>query len=158
MWRKIKNVIGPAHEVDENGNIRQCVAWRNGLVRNLRRIPSVDRNGFLYIVFRDGTKQQNRKVHHLVADAFLSNPRGYKFVEFVNGDKSDCRACNLKRASKQRRPIPVSRGVKLATSTISLIRHLHGTGMSGVKIAEKAGISPSMVSRIINKKRWGWVA
>lgn len=157
MWKKIRNVIGPAHEINERGEIRQCLAWKNGdIAKNVKRVPSIDRNGFLYIVFRDGTNQQNRKVHRLVANAFLPNPRNLPFVKFIDNDKNNCRVSNLKR-TKLRGPVR-RLGRKLDEAKVRMIRALDKGGAPRKYIADVSGVSSSMVSHIVCGRKWGWVS
>jgi hypothetical protein len=157
MWKKIKNVIGPAHEVSDSGEVRQCVAWRDGdVVRNVPRVPSIDRNGYLYIQFYDGVRQQNRKVHRIVADAFIPNPKKLPYVNFRNGDKQNCNIKNLVR-TKARHYKPKSTGKKLNETEVRMIRALSRCGAPRQGIADLTGVSLSMISHIVHGRKWAWV-
>lgn len=158
MWKKIKNIVGPVHEVSETGMIRMPLAWRNGdFVKNLIRVPSLDRAGVPYLVFRDGFgKQQNRKVHHLVADAYIPNPHGLPFVTWRDGIKTNCAASNLKRTDKMC-VTPRSEGRKLNDRLVRVIRMLVKQGHPHTYVATVTGVSPSMISHIIHGRKWGHV-
>lgn len=53
-------------------------------------------NGYAYcnILFKDGIKQ--RRVHRLVAEAYLANPNNLPIVMHINNDKSDPNINNLR--------------------------------------------------------------
>jgi hypothetical protein len=112
---------------------------------------------------KDG-KQTNHRVHRLVALAFLGEHQNalHSEVAHLDGDRSNCRAGNLKW---------VSRGENFSH------RRLHGTHPSGERhprakltekqvsairasqdrrsvIAERYGISPLTVTDIRSGKRW----
>lgn len=158
MWKKIKNIIGPVHEINRKGEIRMPLAWRNGdFVKNYVRVPSIDKAGAPYLVFRDGYgNQQNKKVHHLVADTFIPNPHGLPFVTWKNGDKNNCAVSNLIRTDKMQ-VRPRSEGKKINTQVVRSIRLLASKKVPHVRIAETVGVSPSMISHIVHKRKWAHV-
>lgn len=158
MWKKIKNIVGPCHEVNERGEIRMPLAWRDGdIVRNLIRVPSIDRAGVPYLVFHDGKgKQQNRKVHHLVADAYISNPRKLPFVTWKDGIKTNCAVSNLIRTNT-RHVTPQTEGRKLNVRLVRIIRALAKRGDLNIQIAATTGVSPSMISHILHGRKWAHV-
>lgn len=49
----------------------------------------------------DDGKTYNEKLHRLVAYSFVANPRGYKEVDHINGNKLDNRASNLEWVSTE---------------------------------------------------------
>lgn len=52
-------------------------------------------NGYLRVgLFKDG-KQSKKKVHRIVAEAFIPNPGGKPQVNHINGVRTDNRVCNL---------------------------------------------------------------
>ena len=66
-WKDIKDHKG--YEVSNLGRVRSS-KWGRVLERKL--VP--DRDGYLTVVMRQNGKYVNRKVHRLVADAFIPNP------------------------------------------------------------------------------------
>jgi len=52
-------------------------------------------NGYLFVAATVNDKRTNWKVHRLVAQAFIPNPKQKPFVNHINGVKSDNRLSNL---------------------------------------------------------------
>lgn len=58
-----------------------------------------NRNGYIYVSFCRNSKHYSRKVHRLVAEAFIQNPENKPMVNHVNCDVSDNRVENLEWAT-----------------------------------------------------------
>ena len=80
-WKPL-DVIGPECEISNTGLVRQKVSIVKGVVQyDALRKPMRDERGFLYMAFHGYKKgQQNRYIHRLVAENFIPNPNGYKFL------------------------------------------------------------------------------
>ena len=57
--------------------------------------PNISRNGYVYVVLSDGGKLTTKKIHRLVAEAFIPNPNNLPQVNHVDGNKSNNAAINL---------------------------------------------------------------
>lgn len=64
----------------------------------LRQTPN--KGGYLQVNLYKNGAQENKKVHQLVAEAFIENPHCYDTVHHINHDKSDNRIENLQWISK----------------------------------------------------------
>lgn len=84
-WKPIKDFS--LYEVSDQGNVRNVVS---GLILS----GSPDSNGYLLVDLRRNRKRFNRKIHRLVAEAFLPNPDSLPEVNHT-GRKQDNRAEKL---------------------------------------------------------------
>lgn len=54
-----------------------------------------DRWGYLYVSLSKNGLEEKRKIHQLVAEAFIPNPYGYDDIHHINHDKTNNRIENL---------------------------------------------------------------
>lgn len=94
-----KNVVGfeNKYKISNKGNVK-------ALRSKTRRIaiikkPHHDKNGYLTIVLYSKHKTLSISLHRLVAIHFISNPKGEKQVNHINGIKTDNRVENLEWVS-----------------------------------------------------------
>lgn len=72
----------------------------SGVVYSSKRGPEVEVNGSVWMGYRkvtlcNGSKTKTIAVHRLVAEAFLTKPRGHNVVNHIDGDKSNNKLSNL---------------------------------------------------------------
>lgn len=70
-----------------------------GRVRSLRReniLKPSNNRGYKYVVFSVENKRNTKKVHRLVAEAFIPNPQNKPYIDHINTIKDDNRAENLR--------------------------------------------------------------
>lgn len=99
--------------IGENGDVYRIL--KDGLkVRKLKHTISVTGHKTILLTLSTG-EQYKYIISHLVATAFLNNTNGYRFVDYIDGDKDNVSVSNLiwvKRpstsnysSSKQRKPV-----------------------------------------------------
>lgn len=102
IWKDIEGYTG--YQISSLGNIRSVdryVASKNGSKRLLKGqpIPPIIRgegDDVTYIaVLRKNGKQTHCSLRKLVASAFVDNPKNYKNVRNIDGDRHNNRADNL---------------------------------------------------------------
>ena len=98
-WMQILGAIN-GFQVSDLGRVRFS-GKREGVRVGIKKTGK-NTQGYLGVNIVDHDNTNKRiSLHHAVADAFLPKMRGdNSHVLFKNGDKSDCRAINLKRGSR----------------------------------------------------------
>ena len=89
QWKPIEGTDG-GYEVSNLGRVM------SKMQRNPRIMPqTIQRSGYRYVTLHVNNKPTCRRVHRLVAQAFLPNPEGLKEVNHKDGNKDNNRADNL---------------------------------------------------------------
>ena len=83
----------PGYCVSEDGSIYSMNYNRTGFQHKMH--PSKDGKGYLFVSLRKDGKRYLRKVHRLVAQAFIRNPENKPQINHKNGNKEDNRIINL---------------------------------------------------------------
>lgn len=90
-WRPAPGWAG-TYEVSNLGRVRRT---GGGPLRNLTQI-----SGHQYVALKQGSRQQTRRVHRLVAEAFIPNPQGHPFVLHWDDDPRNNHVSNLRWGSR----------------------------------------------------------
>lgn len=85
-WRKIKEF--PEYEVSNYGNVRH---------RERLLTPYKNNKGYMYVSL--SKTEQQKRVHRLVAEAFIPNPDNKPFVNHIDTDTTNNFATNLEWAT-----------------------------------------------------------
>lgn len=85
-WKKVKGF--PNYSVSDKGRVRDDK-------RDHIKARRVDRRGYSDISLYDKGKEFHKKVHRLVAEAFIDNPEEKEFVNHIDGNKLNNSASNL---------------------------------------------------------------
>lgn len=108
-WRDIDGFVG--YQVSNKGRVRSCRLHNVGRLKEcdvcgdewrIKETTSDDGNGYLKVTLRRGGKSYCRKIHKLVAEAFIPNPNPDELdtVDHISNDKKDNRTENLQWISR----------------------------------------------------------
>ena len=139
-WKPIPDVK-PPHEVNAEGQVRDAQTGK------LLRAYLSGASRFRLFVFPNGTAKY---AHRLVAEAFLPNPDGFAYVDFVSDDDTTPRLGNLVWS---RSPKRMSRLRRLSEEDVAEIRRKIELGVNQTTLAREFGVSDSLITRIKNRER-----
>ena len=92
IWKDIKGYEG-VYQVSNLGNVRR--------VKLLKQYSDESKGGYNVVnLCKDGNAKMKR-VHRLVAEAFIPNPENKPCIDHINTDRTDNRVENLKWVTKQ---------------------------------------------------------
>lgn len=86
IWKEI--IGGPGNKVSNLGRVTS----KKG---NRIMIHAISKHNYLVVPIYYNKKLKLKKIHRLVAEAFIPNPLNLKYVNHKNGSKADNRVENL---------------------------------------------------------------
>lgn len=156
-----------------DNNLTDYEISNTGLVRNQRtgkiRKGSVDNNGYIRVSLSINSRNHTKKVHRLVAQAFIPNPENKPQVNHINGKKYCNWAGNLEwNTAKENVQHSYetglitnhARGERVGTSKYketqihTVCKLLEDPNKSYEEIAKETGVSYHVISKIHSKKLW----
>ena len=93
-WRNIEGFNG-FYQVSNFGQVRSCCNSHGTRGRWKFRALSANHDGYLKVRLNKGKRDETRRVHTLVANAFIPNPNNYNTVNHKDGNKTNNRVDNL---------------------------------------------------------------
>lgn len=102
IWKDIKNYEG-LYQVSNMGNVRSLDHYvDHGRWKNHKKVVKgkplkfkLDKDGYCVLALYKNGSRSYRRVHRLVAEAFIPNLNNYTIVNHINEIKNDNRAENL---------------------------------------------------------------
>lgn len=168
-----KEITGfPGYTICKNGNVRSY--WTGGCknrIHDKAKIlkPCPDDKGYLKVSLYVNSRRIMKKIHRLLAEAFIPNPRNLPFVLHADDIKININLSNLRWGTKSdnmkdaylntqvKKGIPAA-NTKLTKSQVLEIRKKYAAGcVLQRELAKEYGIHQTHVCDIINRERWTWL-
>lgn len=106
VWKQVPNF--DKYYISNLGRIKSTQKFHGTNERILN--PSVDHYGYLVLFLVKDKKKYHKKVHRLVAEAFIPNPENKPQIDHINTVKTDNRVENLRWVdSSENRLNPITR-------------------------------------------------
>lgn len=151
------------------GRIKSVGRWvnSNGGVRYVKekiRLQSMDLNGYLVVGIKIGGVVKTRKVHLIVADGFIKKKKEKKYINHINGIKSDNRRLNLERVTASENMFHASKNnllVKrngqdshLSILTNRKVLNIFKSNDTHINLSKKYKVSRTTITLIKTGRNW----
>ena len=144
QWKQIREY--PNWEVSSSGAIR------NRATKTLKYLEN-DRGYFRSEFSRDGHERRVR-VHRIVAEHFIANPKKHKTINHINGVRNDNRVQNLEwvtQAENNKHGREVLGNYYRSITQLTPIKGVVGLVFFGHKQLAEAGFTSATVTNCINR-------
>lgn len=160
----------------EGEELKQILEAPNYAISNLGRVvnlenmtllrPKLDRTGYVKVVMYAGDKRVERRVHRLLAEAFIDNPDNLPFVNHIDGDKTNYAIENLEWVTPKENSQHASETGLLRKGEDSPHAKITETQARMILDDSKQGLTPSqllekhpyatksIVTKIADRTRW----
>jgi NUMOD4 motif/HNH endonuclease len=158
-----------SYEVSSHGRVRSSRKWSNTQVGYILKPKTMKGRGYLLVTLMKGGRKYSRRVHILVAKAFIPQPLDTDQVNHENGVKADNRVSNLTWTTQEGNNLhaaetglnPRGQYSKRATITnaqaIAIKADIDAGMMPLTLIAEKHKASYAVVVAIKHRQAWKWL-
>lgn len=169
IWKTILEF--ESYEISNLGNVR---SYKRGIQpRNIK--PGITRNGYLFVILADNGKIKHKRIHQLVASAFIGPQEPGMFVLHNDDDKANNQSTNLRYGTPKDNTAdmiknngyrhPLTKGNiprrKITQQNIiakqqqtQLIKKLRFEDrLTYIQIAKMVGLSTSAICRIVKGNR-----
>jgi hypothetical protein len=157
-WLPVAN-FEDRYEVSDHGEVRSLYFDPPRALK-----PFTDKDGYPVIALWKKRKRRAVNLHRLVAEAFHAEQRNvlHNEVAHLDGDRTNCRADNLKWVSKVENHFhmrahgthPSGEAHGNAKLTADLVREIRASSESHRRIAAKCGLSYYTVRDLRQRRSW----
>lgn len=168
---KWKPIVGFYNEVSNQGRVRSVthVAGNGKTYQGKILKPIITKSGYVNVCLTTGNDESKitKRVHRLVADAFIENPDDKDEINHKDGNKENNRAENLEWVTRSENEqhaydnnlVKVLKGSekplsKLNEEDVRNIRKEYEDGCLQIELAERYGVARQTISSIVNRKAW----
>jgi len=152
----------PGYAVSNDGRVFGC-RTNMGFGKWKQLTPSPDAKGYLGLTLTNGPKVRRKaRVHRLVAEAFLPNPKCLPCVRHLDGNPENNKVGNLSWGTyRSNERDKIRHGTwdtrfngKLSKDDRQMIRQLSREGWSQKSLAELFDVSRPTITRLLNQTTW----
>jgi DNA-binding NarL/FixJ family response regulator len=153
--------VNLAYMIEHDGSVYNA--------KGIERKSSIDKKGYHHITLSNNGQRTTYLVHRLVAQQYLPNPFNLTQVNHIDGNKSNNNLSNLEWVNGSTN-ILHSFGLKLSSykgdkngraklteAEVIQIKQLLLQGVKNKEIADKFGISKSVICDIKHKRKWSHI-
>ena len=173
IWKKIEGL--DSYMASNHGRIkslprsvRSFVGNGGYKITNERILNDYDNSrGYRYITISINGRRKNHYIHRLVANTFISNPKGFDQVNHIDGNKSNNSVSNLEWVTeRQNRDHAVKTDLmkfgedapnnKLTEEQVIEILAIASKNpkVNRLRLSKKYNVADTCICRIISGKRW----
>lgn len=168
IWRTVAGF--DSYEVSDLGKVRRKTTRRGTYPGNILTARSKTTGGYQRVVLCQDGCRKTISIASLVAHAFIGDRPHAHTINHRDGDKKNNCLINLEYVTQsenvkhayrtgliKRRRGEDNPSAKLNEGQVKAIRELSRRGLNNIAIASRYGVDSSMISMIINYKRWSHV-
>jgi hypothetical protein len=165
-WRDVKGYEG-LYQVSDAGNVRSLdrVSASGHSLKGKPRKLRMDKYGYLVVGLTLNGAMKYKKIHRLVAQAFVNNPDRKPQVNHINGVKTDNAPSNLEWCTTRENTAHAREngllrrgaGVSTAKLTSDDVQHIRWLAAEGVKhsvLAREWAVTQTNVRHIVAGRSW----
>lgn len=164
IWKPVSGYAG-LYEISSLGRLKalhKVVLKSNGrrktMVERIMR-PSINSWGYAVTTIVGTIGRKNVKIHRLVAEAFLPNPKNKTDVNHIDSDRTNNILSNLEWCTRKENMVHAAINNRIKTKlTISDVLQIRGEWnpltMTRKELGKKYGVGATMIGNIIHRKQW----
>ena len=149
------------YQVSNHGNVRSLDRETVNAIGAKRKhkgkvlTPFINSTGYCYVTLSNGNSRKNKRLHCLVARAFLPNPESKRTVNHINGKKSDNNLCNLEWATdSENHTHAFETGLKELCGVAKRDRKLTNTQVLEIRnLIKQGGLTQKQIGEMFNVYR-----
>ena len=159
-WKEIKGFEG-AYLISNKGNVLSLPRNGSKIKEPTLRKISYTHDGYAKVRLIYNGKDETKRIHRLVAEAFVSNPEKKETVNHIDGNKKNNESCNLEWANRSeqmehaykkrlKKPVHVNR--KLTDAQAEEIRReyvKYSKECGTVALAKKYNVTNATIGMIV---------
>lgn len=164
IWKPIKG-YEELYEISSFGRVKSLIKQGNNKERFTKTSIDIS-TGYINVQLNKNSKPLTKRVHRLVIEAFIPNPKNKPVANHIDGNKKNNRADNLEWMTHSENTLHSFKNglqkkifgdnnyiTKIKNQDVLKIRELIVEGKNNKEIAKIYNVNPCQISRIRTGKR-----